>query len=94
VQESGSTRGHVRALWGQLGEISARAGMLRQAGERGAQGDRVSQRHWVGGRVGHTELQDTFKEPRNRVQGIDSASLCGLAGRCDNPIPNTVPSPP
>jgi hypothetical protein len=24
-----------------------------------------------------------FKEPRNRFQGIDSASLCGLAGRYD-----------
>ncbi len=36
----------------------------------------------------------TFKEPRNRCQGIDSANLCGLAGRCDNSIPNTVPSPP
>jgi hypothetical protein len=25
-------------------------------------------------------------EPRNRFQGIDSASLCSLAGRYDNPI--------
>jgi hypothetical protein len=29
----------------------------------------------------------TFKEPRNRFQGIDSASLCSPAGRYDNPIP-------
>jgi hypothetical protein len=26
-------------------------------------------------------------EPRNRFQGINSASLCSLAGRYDNPIP-------
>jgi hypothetical protein len=26
-------------------------------------------------------------EPRNRFQGMNSASLCGLAGRYDNPIP-------
>jgi hypothetical protein len=26
-------------------------------------------------------------EPRNRFQGMDSASLCSLAGRYDNPIP-------
>jgi hypothetical protein len=29
----------------------------------------------------------TCKEPRNPFQGIDSASLCSLAGRYDNPIP-------
>ncbi len=29
----------------------------------------------------------TFKEPRNRFQGIDSASLYSLAGRFNNPIP-------
>ncbi len=28
-----------------------------------------------------------FKEPRNRFQGINSASICSLAGRYDNPIP-------
>jgi hypothetical protein len=28
-----------------------------------------------------------FKEPRNRFQGIESANLCRLAGRYDNPIP-------
>ncbi len=33
------------------------------------------------------EYFQTFKEPRNRFQGIDSASLCSLAGRYDNPIP-------
>ncbi len=32
-------------------------------------------------------------EPRNRFQGMNSASLCSLAGRYDNPIPNSVPSP-
>jgi hypothetical protein len=26
-------------------------------------------------------------EPRNRFQGMNSASLCSLAGRYDNPIP-------
>ncbi len=36
----------------------------------------------------HTEpVLLTFKEPRNLFQGFDSASLCSLAGRYDNPIP-------
>jgi hypothetical protein len=34
----------------------------------------------------------TFKEPRNRFQGIDSASLCSLAGRYNNPIPIRSPA--
>jgi hypothetical protein len=29
----------------------------------------------------------TFKEPRNRFQELDPASLCSLAGRQDNLIP-------
>jgi len=29
----------------------------------------------------------TVTEPRNRFKGSDSASLCRLAGRYDNPIP-------
>jgi len=29
----------------------------------------------------------TFKGPKNRLQGFNSASLCSLAGRYDNPIP-------
>ncbi len=29
----------------------------------------------------------TFMEPRNRFQGMNSASLCSLAGQYDNPIP-------
>ncbi len=29
-------------------------------------------------------------EPRNRFQGINSASLCSLAGRYDNPIPTRL----
>jgi hypothetical protein len=28
----------------------------------------------------------TFMEPRNRFQGMNSASLCSVAGRYDNPI--------
>jgi hypothetical protein len=28
-----------------------------------------------------------IKEPKNRFQGINSASICSLAGRYDNPIP-------
>jgi hypothetical protein len=35
----------------------------------------------------------TFKEPRNRFQGINSASLWSLAGRYDNPIPNRFLAP-
>ncbi len=29
----------------------------------------------------------TFKEPKKRFQEINSACLCSLAGRYDNPIP-------
>ncbi len=32
-------------------------------------------------------------EPRNRCQGINSASLCSLAGRYDNPIPTRCLAP-
>jgi hypothetical protein len=32
-------------------------------------------------------------EPRNRYHGIDSASLCSLAGRYDNPIPTRFLAP-
>jgi hypothetical protein len=32
-------------------------------------------------------------EPRNRFQGINSASLCSLAGRYDNPIPTKFLAP-
>jgi hypothetical protein len=32
-------------------------------------------------------------EPRNRFQGMNSASLCSLAGRYDNPIPPRLLAP-
>ncbi len=32
-------------------------------------------------------------EPRNRCQGINSASLCSMAGRYDNPIPTPCLAP-
>ncbi len=32
-------------------------------------------------------------EPRNRFQGMNSASLCSLAGRYDNPIPTLFLAP-
>jgi hypothetical protein len=35
----------------------------------------------------------TFKETRYRFQGIDSASLCSLAGRYDIPIPSRLLTP-
>ncbi len=35
----------------------------------------------------------TFMEPRNRFQGINSASLCSLKGRYDNPIPTRFLAP-
>ncbi len=35
----------------------------------------------------------TFKEPRNRRKGNDSASLCSLAGRYDNPVPTRFLAP-
>jgi hypothetical protein len=34
-----------------------------------------------------------FKEPKNRIQGINSASLCSLAGQFDNPIPTRFLAP-
>jgi hypothetical protein len=36
---------------------------------------------------------ETFKELRNRFKGINSASLCSLAGRYDNPIPTRFLAP-
>jgi hypothetical protein len=35
----------------------------------------------------------TSKEPRNRFQGIDSASICSLTGRYNNPIPTWFLAP-
>ena len=35
----------------------------------------------------------TFKEPKNRFQGTNSARLCSLAGRYDNPIPTRFLAP-
>jgi len=35
----------------------------------------------------------TFKEPRNRFQGINSASLCSLADRYNKPYSYSVPRP-
>jgi hypothetical protein len=35
----------------------------------------------------------TFKEPKNLFQGINSASLCSLAGRYDNLIPTRFLAP-
>ncbi len=34
-----------------------------------------------------------FMEPRNRFQGMNSASLCRLADRYDNPIPTLFLAP-
>jgi hypothetical protein len=36
---------------------------------------------------------ETFKEPRNRFQGIGSASLCSLAGRYDCFVPTQFLDP-
>jgi hypothetical protein len=36
---------------------------------------------------------NVYAEPRNRFQGINSASLCNLAGRYDNPIPTRCLAP-
>jgi hypothetical protein len=35
----------------------------------------------------------TFKEPENRIQGTNSARLCSMAGRYDNPIPARLLAP-
>jgi hypothetical protein len=50
-------------------------------------------RHWMNSREGLAVLTYTeavflnFYGYRNLFQGIDSASLCSLAGRYENPIP-------
>ncbi len=36
---------------------------------------------------------ETFKEPKNRIQGANSARLCSLAGRYDSPIPTRFLAP-
>jgi hypothetical protein len=36
---------------------------------------------------------ETFMEPRNPFQGMNSASLCSLAGQYDNPIPTRILAP-
>ncbi len=41
--------------------------------------------------IGHEVRARFFKfymEPKNRFHGINSVSLCSLAGRYDNPIPS------
>ncbi len=35
----------------------------------------------------------SFKEPKNQLQGTNSARLCSLAGRYDNPIPTRFLAP-
>ncbi len=35
----------------------------------------------------------TFKEPKNRSQGINFVSLCSLVGQYDNPIPTRFIAP-
>jgi hypothetical protein len=35
----------------------------------------------------------SFKEPKDRFQGTNSATLCSLAGRYDKPIPTRVLAP-
>jgi hypothetical protein len=35
----------------------------------------------------------SFKEPKNRFQGTNSARLCSVAGRYDNPIPTRILAP-
>ncbi len=37
--------------------------------------------------------KNTLKNPKNQFQGINSASLCILSGRYDNPIPTQCPAP-
>jgi hypothetical protein len=35
----------------------------------------------------------SVKEPKNRFHGTNSAGLCSLEGRYDNPIPTRFPAP-
>ncbi len=48
--------------------------------------------YWIDG-YNLTPNFETFKEPKNRFQGTDSARLCSLAGRYDNPIPTRFLAP-
>ncbi len=41
----------------------------------------------------HKRICTPKSEPKTRFQGINSAILCTLAGRYDNPVPYSVPSP-
>ncbi len=36
---------------------------------------------------------ETFKEPKKQFQGINSARLCSLTGRYDNPFPTRFLAP-
>ncbi len=49
-------------------------------------GHAVVQLELVCGSTERSPYFKTFMEPRNRFQGMNSASLCSLAGRYDNPI--------
>jgi hypothetical protein len=45
------------------------------------------------GNVGQSSYFNMFMEPKNRFQGMNSASLCSLAGRYDNPVPTRFLAP-
>ncbi len=49
--------------------------------------------HQVSHSSDHRRYFSTFKEPRNLLQGIDSASPCSLAGWYDNPVPTRFLAP-
>jgi hypothetical protein len=48
---------------------------------------------WVFNTKALSPYFETFMEPRNQFQGMNSASLCSLAGRYDNPIPTRFQAP-
>jgi hypothetical protein len=79
---------------------------VRQCTFLGPNGTRLTARcHFTGSKMSYTSRNrfrqsmqpepnfETSKEPRNRFHGINSASLCSLAGPYDNPIPTWFLAP-
>ncbi len=74
---------------GELGEGGASAEIFKQT---------MVTRNRVGIRLPYRlasepVILNVFMESRSRFQGMNSASLCSLAGRYDNPIPTRFLAP-
>jgi hypothetical protein len=92
-EERGEIGWEVRD-WGMKEDGSTRLGERKRRSVR-------EERDWGGkdetgeGRVQGSLSPNFFtsKAPRNRFQGINSTSLCSLAGRYDNPVPSRFLAP-